>query len=292
MMDEQPDKVPGNMPDEARNNAALQLVDVGAELRKARESMGLSVADVAGHIKFAPRQIEALEEGDLAHLPETAYLRGFIRSYAKLLHLDPAPLLGILSAKPLPTTSPAAPVEVPFPTVYATRRPNILWLAAALAVAIVLASLAWLFGRAPVKPQTKVEPIALPVVPASAVTAEPAITPPASVVSPVKAEQAKPEELKKADQENLAPAKQEQTSGQTATMRLTFSQNSWVEVKDKDGRTLLSQIGAAGREQNVEGTPPFNVSVGFASGVKLYYKGKPVDLAPYTHSEVAHLTLE
>jgi cytoskeleton protein RodZ len=292
MMDEQPDKVPGNTPDEARNNAAVQLVDVGAELRKARESMGLSVADVAGHIKFAPHQIEALEEGDLAHLPETAYLRGFIRSYAKLLRLDPAPLLGIMPAKPLPPAPPVSPVEVPFPTVYATRRPNILWLAAALGVAIALASLAWLFGRTPVKPQMKVESIALPVVPASAVTAEPAIAPPAPVVSPVKDEQAKPEELKKADQEIPAPAKQEPTSGQTASIRLMFSQNSWVEVKDKDGRILLSQIGAAGNEQNVDGTPPFNVSVGLASGVKLYYKGKLVDLAPYTRSEVAHLTLE
>ena len=54
-------------------------------LREARERLGLSVADVAAQIKFAPRQIEALEADDFKHLPEAAFLRGFVRSYAKIL---------------------------------------------------------------------------------------------------------------------------------------------------------------------------------------------------------------
>jgi cytoskeleton protein RodZ len=61
---------------------------LGNILREAREKLGLSVADVAGQIKFAPRQIEALEAEDFKRLPEAAFLRGFVRSYAKILHLD------------------------------------------------------------------------------------------------------------------------------------------------------------------------------------------------------------
>ena len=58
-------------------------------LREAREAAGLSVVDVAHHLKLTPRQVEAMEAGDLAHLPGPAFARGFIRNYARLLHLDP-----------------------------------------------------------------------------------------------------------------------------------------------------------------------------------------------------------
>ncbi|MDB5888055.1 MAG: transcriptional regulator [Rhodocyclales bacterium] len=58
-------------------------------LREAREARGLSVVEVAQHLKLTPRQVEAMEAGDLAHLPGPAFARGFVRNYARVLHLDP-----------------------------------------------------------------------------------------------------------------------------------------------------------------------------------------------------------
>ena len=69
---------------------------LGSALRKAREQQGLSVADVVSQIKLAPSQIEALESEAYEKLPEMAFVRGFVRSYAKLLHLDVLPLLALL----------------------------------------------------------------------------------------------------------------------------------------------------------------------------------------------------
>jgi cytoskeleton protein RodZ len=51
-------------------------VSLGGLLREARERMGLSVGDVANQIKFAPRQIEALEADDFSAKPEAMFLRG------------------------------------------------------------------------------------------------------------------------------------------------------------------------------------------------------------------------
>src|SRR5512147_626254 len=101
--------------------AAPQKFSVGAVLREAREQQGLSVADVANRIKFAPRQIEAMEADDYAQLPEATFVRGFVRSYARLLEIDAAPLLAALpqshvQAVPAPEKKP---VEVPFPSVLA-----------------------------------------------------------------------------------------------------------------------------------------------------------------------------
>ena len=77
----------------ATNSASVEPISVGKTLREAREQLGLSVNEVANRIKFAPRQIESLEADDYARLPEAAFVRGFVRSYARLLELDPARLL-------------------------------------------------------------------------------------------------------------------------------------------------------------------------------------------------------
>jgi len=68
--------------------ASGSLVAAGAELRAERERLGLATADVAARLRLSLRQIEALETGDRSALPDNAFLRGFLRNYAKLLGLD------------------------------------------------------------------------------------------------------------------------------------------------------------------------------------------------------------
>ncbi len=384
---------------------------VGSALRDARVRHGFSVDEISDRIKFAPRQIEALEADDFAHLPETAFVRGFVRSYARLLKLDSEPLLAALPHAPGQFIPLEAVSEVPYPDIYAERRQNIIWLAAALAVAVALALSAWLFGGKPKGQHTPeamvsaaqnitTETLAPPdILPASAVpdrepvaaTAAPAIspgvampevvkpaavtpeaakpvavvpsaakpgivTPPAakpSVAAPVPvaakpnvvaANVAKPApvptgatasgavksgfeksgleknspekkpavEVKSAPQvtpfspvkSTVAPldspaAKTKPTDASnpkaapvSGSIRMTFDVDSWVEIKDKDGKRLLSQINHAGNELHIGGSAPFTLVIGSASGVHLYYKGKAVDLEPYTEVSVAHLTLE
>ena len=49
--------------------AGMPAASLGKMLSEARERLGMSVADVSNQIKFAPRQIEALEADDFQHLP-------------------------------------------------------------------------------------------------------------------------------------------------------------------------------------------------------------------------------
>ena len=114
-------------------------LDVGMTLRVAREGLGLSVHDIANRIKFAPRQVESLEANDFEHLPQATFLRGFVRSYARVLQLDEEMLIAALpdvtGRKPAPR---AQSVNVTFPAAQALRRVNLLWLAGALGVALLL----------------------------------------------------------------------------------------------------------------------------------------------------------
>ena len=52
------------------------------------EAAGLSIDAVAQQLKLAPRQVVALEEDNFPQLPGRTFMRGFMRNYARLLHLD------------------------------------------------------------------------------------------------------------------------------------------------------------------------------------------------------------
>ena len=71
---------------------------LGKKLSQAREGLGLSVGEVAERLKLSARQIEALEKDDYSNLPETVFVRGFLRSYARFLNLDETEVLTDLDA--------------------------------------------------------------------------------------------------------------------------------------------------------------------------------------------------
>src|SRR5450830_1429574 len=81
----------------------------GALLAAQRETMGLTVEQIANQLKLAVRQVKALEAGDYAALPNMAVTRGFVRAYAKVLKMDAAPLVALIDA----VAPPAPDVVVP-----------------------------------------------------------------------------------------------------------------------------------------------------------------------------------
>ncbi|MFZ6658663.1 helix-turn-helix domain-containing protein [Undibacterium sp. TJN19] len=87
-------------PDEPENKATLSVVQTaGSQLSFARVQAGLSLQQVADQLKLSQRQIAALEANQFDDLPAMVIVRGFVRSYAKLLKLDPAPVIACLPAE-------------------------------------------------------------------------------------------------------------------------------------------------------------------------------------------------
>ena len=60
----------------------------GAELKEARERVGLSLQDVASRLRIRLAYLQALEDGNIAALPGNAYALAFVRAYATALGLD------------------------------------------------------------------------------------------------------------------------------------------------------------------------------------------------------------
>lgn len=118
---------------------------VGGVLRAEREARGLSVEEIADRVKYSVRQVEALEQNDAEHLPQGTFLRGFIRSYARVLGMDEAKLLEVTHTQTehhfdvTDVQAGGAPLPI---TGEGSLRSRYLLLGA-LAVAILLAAFVW-----------------------------------------------------------------------------------------------------------------------------------------------------
>ena len=283
---------------------------VGAELARAREAAGLSLEEAARQLRFAPRQLEALERGALDRLPGGAAVRGMVRSYARLLRIDPEPLVAQLAAGALAQDAErlAQRFRQPVPFSDGNRRSNLTYIALSLALLAVVAAVAfeWRQERGTARlgfvspAQQPAEPVRVAsTAPAPAPAAAPAsaaasatarAAAPAAVSAPVPA----PEAPRPARAQPVAAAAADSGDGEAGRGRLVlrFERESWVEIHSGSGKLLVSQLHAPGAERVVSGVPPFAVVIGNAQHVRLSYNDKPVDLMPHVKVEVARFTLE
>ncbi len=273
-----------------------EILSPGRILAEARERAGLSVDEVARQLRLAPRQVEALEADDHAKLPGNTFLRGFLRNYAKLLQIDPEPLLAgsmgmQAQSRDLLIVVPTSSVEfggkqrlLPF-----SDRPRKSW--PKFAVAIIVAALFLSWGVYELIQWQQQPPQSEPVKSAGETALSlPLPQPQGEIKLPALPEPAAKQEAPPAQ----APAPASEVTADTGGQLLSFAfdEDAWVEVKDKNGTVVFHQLNPKGSQQSVRGTPPFSLTVGNAAHVRLSYNGKPVDLVPHTKVDVARLILE
>jgi cytoskeleton protein RodZ len=73
---------------------------------------------------------------------------------------------------------------------------------------------------------------------------------------------------------------------------LSFRGTSWAEVKDARGRVVLQMTGGAGMTQTVTAVAPLELALGNAPEVDVTFRGRALDLAPYTRGSVARVALK
>jgi cytoskeleton protein RodZ len=97
----------------------------GEQLKRERESQGLSREEIASSLNLRPAVIQGLEEDSYYEVPVAAYRRGYLRSYAGLLGIDEQPVLDAYRAQ-----FGSADVERKVTPVHVTRPPSRLgaWL--------------------------------------------------------------------------------------------------------------------------------------------------------------------
>ena len=296
----------------------------GMQLAMRRQEFGWSVEQVASQLNLAPRQILAMETDDYGALPGMAVARGFIRSYAKLLKLDSAPMLARIAKAPgsaeqsiplrraIPTTSfqphrgaTRSRQGVPFKLLLVSGVVIVAALAAAVfsqreqLAGVLPASLAGLMERAPaaatapVAGEQREGRVLDTEVAAPLHQSEAAARPPVAVQAPA----GMTPELSPVPVGGAASAKPAAPAASGAaqaanSLVLSMRQDSWVEVRRADNSTITSRVMRAGSTESFELSGPLTVTVGNASAVNATVRGAPLDLAASTRNNVARLSIK
>lgn len=287
----------------------------GGLLRAAREQQGMHIAALAAAIKVTPRKLDALENNRWQELPDATFTRALAQTVCRTLKIDARPVLELLPAvspgsldkvsdkrsTPFRERGPGADPHALGSAVKPLVWAGVLLLLAALAMFFVPAG--WLPASLGGAAQTEVAapafPASAPLLPPDdtrlAVPAEPLL--PATPDEQPAAEPA-PGTGAAAVQAEAPPLPAAAAAAPAAPvvvpadeLRLQTRGESWVEVRDANGRVLVSRLLPAGEDISLQGPLPLRLVVGNALAVQLSFRQQPVDLQPFTRDNVARLQL-
>lgn len=71
-------------------------------------------------------------------------------------------------------------------------------------------------------------------------------------------------------------------------IRLVFTQDVWMSIKDGRGKTIFGALNAAGTRKDLRANTPLQFKVGNAPGVQIYLNGQLIDQKPYTRGSVSN----
>lgn len=245
----------------------------GSMLSAARKAQNKSIEEIAEELNLSVTQIKTIELDQTEGLPEPTYVRGYIRSYAKLLGLKPESVLHNYLNPDWQKTSSLNDIprgignaDESSPGFFTPAK-----LLALLAVAIIVSFLWYsgmldgLLGNSATS--TTAPTTATPV-------AEQANSPSSSGGDDVSSTTPSAADGSAAFAEPVPSAAQN-------TLLMTFSETSWVDIRDADDTRLAYKSYAQGEQLKVENEGLMKVFIGNAAGVVVTLNGAPFDLADH-----------
>ena len=231
------------------------MAGLGEDLRAAREARNLTLSDISERIHIRTVYLQNLEDEDWKAVGEPVYVRGFLRTYARFLGIDPEASVARFNASlPLGAATAPAGTAVGRPRLRPVERrgPSVwLWVVGAIAVALV-AFVAYNYFAMHNQEQT---------VGTAESSAEPVATAQASAGSPSPA--------------TPKPAAAAATPlGGPNALGVRFLASSWVRIT-VDGAVALEGTYPAGTKRVFKGKTA-SVRVGNAAGVALTVDGRDV----------------
>lgn len=299
---------------------------VGKRLREARLARHLDVAEVAGHLHLDAVIIEALEGDDYARLPPSAFVRGYLRTYTRLLGL-PAEVFIALYEQSGVAQDPPLVVHTPVRVQARSSDRRVRWIT--YVIVVVLGALFFTrwrsessfkfwqnppavsgsrpgappaplkqAGRAPAAgaQETPKPPAAATVVPPQTVIPtlpgmklQGAPHPPAPAANNAAAGDSEHPSARIPSQgtHGAGPA----GSAPHGTLVVRVDGECWVSVFDAAGKRLLYGLLLAGSTRTVIGQPPLRVVLGNAPVAHIEYDGRPFDLSRFAHVRFARFTV-
>ncbi|QNP40656.1 helix-turn-helix domain-containing protein [Lysobacter solisilvae (ex Woo and Kim 2020)] len=240
----------------------------GAALREAREAAGMSIEQAASQLRMTVRSVANLETDDWSSLGASVFVRGQLRSYARLLGVDIEPYIEQAPVAAVAPSTLVSHTHTPGYQRFAEQMGRrIIYIAITAAIAIPV----WLhFGNNEPNVQSLDVPVAAMQAEdaAAPATAAPKRTPLVASIAALPAAQ---------------PA---------AALAITFNGDSWVEIYAADNQQVLERgLLTAGQHRSYKIGEVGRIKLGNVDAVEVKRAGAAVDLAPFSRANVARFTL-
>lgn len=295
----------------------------GQLLRNAREQLGWTREQVASRIHLRLTLIAAIEADTYDKHTSHTFIRGYLRAYAKLVGI---PEETILAAYERLGLTPPDNIDMQSFSRRSRQRANdsrlkvVTWLVILVLIAL---SIAWWWQStarrsageealaatemgttSTVSSDTAASDGAAPVLEAAAPVLPAVSDAAATVESPVAVAPAASEAVSTAPAldnasaavttEASAAVSTEPAATESATapqLKMSFTADCWLDVKDANGKTLFSGLKKANDELVLEGPEPLKFIIGAPMAVNLEYKGKSFDMSRYNNGRTARFSL-
>ncbi len=280
-------------------------------MRKARESRGISPREMADRLNWLPSYVHVIEEDRFQELRGDAFVRGYLRAYAKLVDVSEPALLAAYDA--IEPTDEESGGSRALQSSTPGRQTTGLAITLGVAVAILLVAGLWWWQENATGAATKAPKPAPPRIESASTVSELGSVPdsapdsvpdsvPGSIPGSVSdslpeseleraarlSETPTEEQLPVADEASILAAEVAEMSPlvdaaeipavTTSTLEFAFSGDCWVEVRDGANELIYHDLHGDGDELQLDGVPPFNVLLGDASTVELRYQGEPFQI--------------
>lgn len=280
-----------------------EVVSFGEALRSAREQASYSLAFVTSQTHLKAEIIEALEQEKFDELSGDVFIRGYIRTYTKLLELDAEPLIAAYEK-----SKPAKPQAVATVVAQPRRKrrtmgvdPVVIWSTAAVVIISIGLLVSWWTHEsteAPVQLTEVADKFEDPLPLEESASDRGAIADhqvglgnvspeidsslqtPSVISKPIS--QPAEQVVQRARVEELA-IEAPLSGGNVDKVRIIvrYNEESWTEIFDARKRRLLHGLIQPGAVRIISGQAPLNVFLGNSPGVELEINGKPFDHSPY-----------
>ena len=283
----------------------------GQILCDAREARGLSLEEVASQLCLGVELITALEKDDYESLPPPTFVGGYLRNYARLLGLPENDIidgyrhyvggesLSLLAATALQKQAKASDLPVRIVTYLLVTGLGILlimwWMAQREEMRSLLPEVITAIEPGMVvasRDETKIGDLDKD---STSVEHAPNIKASVTEVAVVNAtidESSSPGQVAALPKETITPTIPALTADMPQTeVMLEFSQESWVEIYDYAGRHLVYDLMPASEILLLQGEAPFNIFLGNAQGVQVFYQKESFDHTPYHRGDLAQFRL-
>lgn len=285
-----------------------QTLSLGQQFKRAREALGLSLAEAAQQTNLKRNHLESLED-DIFILPNIppAFVRGYVRNYLRFLRL-PAVLIDSVNYGEVSIPKETKKTVMPSTLVKNNHRSQMRWvkgLTWLVLLCVVGMTLAWwwqehkkdqesseqLVNSANLTP-IKNDGVAIPILSTNTIEPIPVVLetvaqPKAVEIATVQlTEAAQPTPVVNILQQTViepVPVSEPKTEQPLAVindeLRIEITNaNSWITVRGAKNKKLAEKLYNAGEVLSFNGNEQYRLTVGAPGNVKIYYKGEQVPL--------------